>query len=161
MPIPEDVYENTSNELSAAIAVVLDDDAVGQPATLESVRQAILAEVKTATIPLNRFSTEQWQELRDEVDALVEEYGADALAVRFMRPWASEALSRLIEAGLDELGEPSLVSLFDAAEQGLLANLIARGEIDDDEAQTVIGELQGLMNRYGTSTLAENFLGSS
>jgi len=158
MFIPDDVFENTSEELSALIAGVLDDEEVAQPATLDSVREAVLSEVETVTIPLNRFSSDQRQDLHDEIDALIEEYGADALAVRFLRPWASEPLQRLIEAGLDDLGTPSLSGLFDAAERGLLAHLIGHGEIDDDEAQTVIAELRSLIERHGEDALAEDFL---
>ena len=161
MSIPEQVFENTSNELSAVIATVLEDGDISQPATLADVREAILAGVKTATVPLNRFSSDQRQQLRDEIDALIDEYEADALAVRFMKPWASEPLARLIEAGLDELGEPTLGALFDAAERGLLPSLIGRGEIDDDEAQTVIAELSNLIEHHGTDALAEDFLGGS
>ena len=160
MSIPEHVFENTSDELSTVIAAVLDDEDIDQPATLASVREAILAQVKTVTIPLNRFSSDQWQELRDEIDGIIEEYGDDALAVRFLKPWASEALCRLIEAGLDEFGEPTLGVLFEAMEHGLLAHLIGQGEIDDDEAQTVVAELQSLIDRHGPDALAEEFLGS-
>ena len=160
MTIPEDVFDNTSDEMSAVIASVLDDDELDQPATLASVREAILAQVKTVTIPLNRFSSDEWQGLRDEIDALIDEYDADALAVRFLRPWASEALQRLIEAGLDELGDVTLGNLFEAMEAGLLAQLIGQGEIDDDEAQTVIAELQNLIDRHGSDALVEDFLGS-
>jgi hypothetical protein len=161
MFIPEDVHENTSDNLSKVIAAVLDDEETAQPANLADVREAILAEVKTVTVPLNRFSSDDWQLLHDEIDALIEEFGDDALAVRFLRPWASEALRRLIEAGLDEYGEPTLGGLFEAAERGLLASLIGQGEIDDDEAQTVLAELQGLIDRHGTDALAEEFLGEA
>ena len=161
MSIPEDVFENTSDGLSALIADVLDDEELAQPATLASVREAVLAEVKTVTVPLNRFSSDQSQELRDEIDALIDEYGADALAVRFMRPWVSDSLGRLIEAGLDEIGTPSLSEIFDAAERGLLAHLIGQGEIEDDEAQTVIAELRHLIERHGEEALAEDFLGNT
>jgi hypothetical protein len=142
------------------IAAVLEDENVAQPATLESVREAILAEVKTITIPLNRFSSDQWQQLREEIDALIDEYGVDALAVRFLRPWASEPLRRLIEAGLDELGELTLTGLFEASEKGLLANLIGKGEIDDDEAQSILAELTHLIDRHGPNALDEDFLGT-
>jgi len=108
---------------------------------------------------LNRFSSDDLQSLRDEIDSLIDEYGEDALAVRFLRPWASEALERLIEAGLDELGTATLAGLFDAAEQGLLANLVGRGELDDDEAQTTLAELQALMRQHGADAMAEEFLG--
>ena len=160
MSIPEDVFENTSDEMSAVIASVLDDDDLDQPATLASVREAILARVKTVTIPLNRFSSDEWQALHDEIDALIEEYDADALAVRFLRPWASEPLQRLIEAGLDELGDPTLGSLYETVQGGLLAHLIGQGEVDDDEAQTVVAELQNLIGRHGHDALAEDFLGA-
>jgi hypothetical protein len=158
MDIPTDVFENTSEGLSAVIATVLDSEDFAQPATLVEVREAILAEVKTITVPLNRFSSDQWQELRDEIDALIEEYGAEALAVRFLKPWASMALQRLIEAGHDELGQATLGGLFVATESGLLANLVGQGEIDDDEAQTVIAELKSLIDRHGGDALAEGFI---
>lgn len=161
MPIPEDVFENTSDELSAVIEGVLNDDRVDQPATLAAVQHAVLAQAKTVTAALNRFSSDQWQQLCDEVEALIDEYGDDALAVRFLKPWASEPLQRLIEAGLDEIGEPTLETLFEAAERGLLAHLIGQGEIDDDEAQTVVAELAGLIDRHGPDALAEEFLGAS
>ncbi|MGB5638457.1 MAG: hypothetical protein WBM63_05005, partial [Sedimenticolaceae bacterium] len=89
MIIANDVFENLSKELSTVIGALLNDEAVSQPATLADVREAVLAEVKTTTIPLNRFSSDRIQQLRDEVDALIDEYGDDALAVRFFKPWAS------------------------------------------------------------------------
>jgi hypothetical protein len=158
MTIPSDVFENASNELSAVISAVLDDEDVAQPANLASVREAVLGRVKTATVPLNRFASDELQQLRDEIDALIEEFGEDAQAVRFLKPWASEPLGRLIEAGLDQEGRFTLGALFEAAERGLLANLISQGEIDDDEAQTVIGELQLLIDRHGADALAEEFV---
>jgi polyhydroxyalkanoate synthesis regulator phasin len=48
--------------------------------------------------------------------------------------------------------------LFVAAESGLLANLVGQGEIDDDEAQTVIAELKSLIDRHGGDALAEGFI---
>lgn len=161
MSIPEDVFENTSPGLSSLIAEVLDDEELVQPATLASVREAVLSDIHTPTIPLNRFSTDQLQELRDEIEALIDEYSADALAVRFMRPWVTENLGRLITAGLDELGTPSLNEILQAAEQGLLATLIGRGEIDDDESQTVIAELKQMIERHGEDAIAEELLGNT
>ena len=161
MTIPEDVFQNTSSGLSALIAEVMDDEAVAQPATLAGVRAAILSGVKSPTVPLTRFSADESQALRDEIEALIEEYGADALAVRFMQPGVSDGLGRLISAGLDELGTPSLGDIFNVAENGLLARLIGHGEIDDDEAQTVIGELKDLIDRHGEDALAEDFLGDT
>jgi len=158
MTLATDVYENTSEALSAVIEKVLNDEEIAQPASLASVREEVLKGVKTVTIPLNRFSDDQLQELRDEIDYLIEEYGKDALAVRFLKPRASQALTQLIDAGIDKLGEPSLVQLFDELENGLLANLIAKGELDDDEAQTVTAELQTLIDKHGPDAIAEEFV---
>lgn len=158
MTFATDVYENTSEALSAVIEKVLDDEEIAQPATLVSVREEVLKGIKTATIPLNRFSDDQEQELRDEIDYLIDEYGEDALAVRFLKPLASQALTQLIEAGMDKLGEPTLAQLFNELESGLLANLIAKGELDDDEAQTVIAELQALIDKHGDDAIAEEFM---
>ena len=158
MSLPIDVYENTSEAMSTVVQEVLNHDDIAQPATLADVREEILKDVKTATIPLNSFSPDQLQDLRNEIEALIDEYGADASAVRFLKPRASQALTRLIEAGIDKRGEPTLSQLFDELEQGLLAELIAEGEIDDDEAQTVTAELQSLIDKHGTDAVAEEFV---
>ena len=158
MTIPGDVFENLSEELSNVISTVLDDEAVRQPATLASVRKAVLAGIKPASTALNRFSSDQAQQMREEIDALIDEFGDGALAVRFFRPWASEPLLRLIDAQRDEIGEITLGDALAAAQRGLLANLIAAGEIADDEAQTVIGELQALISQHGADVLAEDFV---
>ena len=158
MTMATDVYENTSEALSTVIEHVLDDDEIAQPATLASVREEILKDIKTTTIPLNRFSDDQVQELRDEIDYLIDEYGEDAFAERFLKPRASQALTLLIEAGIDKLGEPTLAQLFAELESGLLANLIGKGELDDDEAQTVTAELQALIEKHGTDAIAEEFV---
>ena len=158
MTIPSDVFENLSEEMSTVIGALLDDDAVRQPATLAEVREAVLAEIKTTTIPLNQFSSDRTQQLRDEVDALIDEFGDDALAVRFFKPWADASLQRLIEAARDDVGEVTLGDVLKAAQGGVLANLIAEGEIADDETQTIIAELQALISQHGVEALAEDFI---
>ena len=158
MTIPGDVFENLSEELSNMISAVLDDEAVSQPATLASVREAVWAGIEPTSTALNRFSSGQAQQLRDEIDALIDEFGDDALAVRFFKPWVSEPLQRLIDARRDDIGEVTLGDILEAAQRGLLANLIAEGEIADDEAQTVIGELQALIGQHGADVLAEDFV---
>ncbi len=158
MTMATDVYENTSDALSAVIEKVLDDEEIAQPASLAAVREEVLKGVETATIPLNRFSDDQLQELRDEIDYLIDEFGVDDLAVRFLKPRASQALTQLIDAGINKLGEPSLAQLFDELESGLLASLIGKGEIDDDEAQTVTAELQALIDKHGPDAIAEEFV---
>ncbi len=161
MSFPTNVYELVSESLSDVISHVLNDEEIAQPANLVSVREAILADIKTPTIPLNRFSDDQIQELRDEIDFLIDQYGGDALAIRFHRPQASPSLTLLINAGIEQMGEPTLEQLFNALEQGLLAHLIAEGELDDDEAQTVTAELQALIDKHGSDALAEDLMSYS
>lgn len=158
MTFATDVYENTSEAMSTVIETVLEDEEIAQPATLADVREEVLKGVDTATIPLNRFSDDKIQELRDEIDFMIDEYGQDALAVSFLKPRASQALTELIEAGMDKLGEPTLAQLFNELESGLLANLIGKGELDDDEAQTITAELQALIEKHGADAIAEDFV---
>ncbi len=158
MTLATDVYENTSEALSAVIEKVLDDEEVAQPATLAMVREEVLKSVDTVSLPLNRYSDDSTQELRDEIEYLIEEYGQDALALRFLKPRASQALTQLIEAGMDKRGEITLGQLFDELESGLLANLIAKGELDDDEAQTVTAELQAMIDKHGADAVAEEYV---
>ena len=158
MTLATDVYENTSEDLSTVILKVLNDDEIAQPATLASVRKEILKGVKADTIPLNTFSDDRVQALRNEIEALIDEYGDYALAVRFFKPRASHSLTKLIEAGIEKLGEPTLSRLFEELEHGLLAQLIAEGELDDNEAQTVTAELQALIEKHGSDAIAEDFV---
>jgi len=158
MSIPNEVFENTSAALSDLIGDAVNNEDHEQPVSLGVLREQTERRAERLGGALNRFSDDQLQALREELDALVEEYGEDALAVRFVKPWAGAALSTLIEAGMDEHGDLTLADLFQAAERGLLARLIGEGEIDDDEAQTVLAELQGLVQRHGEDALAGDFI---
>lgn len=150
-----DVYEETSEALSAVIQKVLNDRRITQPATLASVRNEIRKGIKTETIPLNRFADDQVQELRDEIEYLIEQHGDDSLAEHFMKPRASQALTALIDACVDSFGETSLAQVFEEMERGLLAQLIAQGELDVDDEQTVIAELQSMIDHHGPDAIAE------
>ena len=158
MTLAIDVYESISEALSAVIEKVLNDEKISQPATLASVRKEILKNIKTPTIPLNSFSDDQLQELSKEIDALIEQYDKNDLAVRFFKPRASQALTCVIHAGMERLGEPTLSRLFAEVESGLVAQLIAGGELDDDETQTVVAELQALIDKHGPDAIAEEFV---
>ena len=67
-------------------------------------------------------------------------------------------IAQFCDAGIDKLGEPTLSQLFNELEHGLLAKLIAEGELDDDEAQTVTAELQALIEKHGPDAIAEDFV---
>ncbi|MBS1220253.1 MAG: hypothetical protein H6R21_3386 [Proteobacteria bacterium] len=78
--------------------------------------------------------------LLDELDALVEEFGAQALAVDFVQTSASEPLSRAIEWVVnDENREnpPTLSTIRDALIAGLGARMVGDGVLDDEEDHTL------------------------
>ncbi|MGZ5137398.1 MAG: hypothetical protein ACXWCX_06320 [Burkholderiales bacterium] len=96
-----------------------------------------------------------------ELDDLIDEYGEDMLAVNFVAAKASEALSRTIEAAANDPAlpdEPTLGAVREAILHGLTAKLVGDGVIEPDEDQTLLGELDGLIERYGQDAIAETFI---
>ena len=89
---------------------------------------------------------------------LIERYGDDALAVRFLRPRASEDLSTVIQAAMDGADPdqpPSLASVRDAMLGGLVAQLVGHGQLDSDDEQTLFEEVDALVDKHGEDALAE------
>lgn len=158
MSIPVDVFENTSDELSDLIGRVLADEDRPQPVSLGDLRVVLSRGLAVAELGAKPLSGDQRHALREELDALIEEFGEEAMAESFARAWAGPALSRLIEAGLDAYGEMTLAGVSQAIDSGLLADLVGEGEIDDDEAQTLVAELQSLIVHHGPEALAGGFV---
>lgn len=101
------------------------------------------------------------ESLLDELDALIEEFGASALAFDFTQAAASESLSRAIEAVInDENREnpPTLAAIRDAILAGLGARMVGDGALEDDEGDTLLSEIEALIEQFGADTLAEDFL---
>ena len=98
--------------------------------------------------------------LLDELDALIEEYGGDVLAIDFARSDASEALSRVIEAvmGDENRENPPTFGVIKDAILGLPARLVGDGDLEDDEDETLLEEIEALIRRHGEDALAEQFL---
>jgi len=97
----------------------------------------------------------------DELDALIEEFGASALAVDFVQASASEQLSRVIEAMVnDENREnpPTLSAVRDALMTGLGARLVGDGVLEDDEDDTLMSEIEALIEHFGADAPAEELL---
>lgn len=70
------------------------------------------------------------ESILDELDDLIEEHGGDALAIDFSRVGASEPLSRVIGAVVnDENREqpPTLAAVRTAMTAGLLTRLVGEG----------------------------------
>lgn len=101
------------------------------------------------------------ESMLDELDALIEEYGQTALAVDFVQASASEALSRVIEAMIDDENRenpPTLDAVREALLGGFGARLVGEGVFDDDEDDTLLAEIEALIEHFGPDIPAEECL---
>lgn len=157
-----DVASRVSPHLSALLNSRINNPECEQPVTLMAVRRflgdLLPADFKEAE-RMHHFDVSE--SLLDELDALIEEFGATALAVDFAQVNASEALSRAIESVVnDENREnpPTLATIRDALLAGLGARLVGDGALEDDEDDTLLPEIESLIERFGPDMLAEEFL---
>ncbi|MEO8992007.1 MAG: hypothetical protein ABI284_02330 [Nitrosospira sp.] len=157
-----DVAIYVSADLSVLIESQVNDPDAEQPATLASVRVFIAGLLSTSLSEAERLHhVDIDASLLDELDVLIEEFGGDALAIDFSRNTASEPLSRVIDAVMnDENREnpPTLETIREAVVSGLPARLIGDGVLEEDEDDTLLSEIEGLIRRYGPDSLAEDFL---
>lgn len=159
---PIDAAARVSPQLSALIEGRVNDPDADQPVTLALVR-AFMA----GLLPLPFREAERLhhfdvsESLLDELDALIEEYGGDVLAINFAKVGASEPLSRVIEAVVnDENREnpPTLAAVREAMATGLLTRLVGEGVLNDDEDDPLLAEIDALIDRVGADALAEGFI---
>ena len=159
---PVDVASRVSPNVSALIESQVNDPDAEQPVTLATVHAFI-----SGLLPASLSETEQLHHvdidasLLDELDALIEEFGKTALAIDFAQNIASEPLSRVIEAVMnDENREnpPTLETIKEAIASGLPARLVGDGVLEEDEDDALSAEIGALIRRYGADTLAEDFL---
>lgn len=159
---PIDVATRVSPDLSALIESRVNDPDAEQPATLATVRAfaaGLLPVAFAETERLHHFDVSE--SLLDELDALIEEFGEDALAIDFVRNVASESLSRVIDAVVnDENREnpPTLEAVREAIAAGLPASLVGDGVLEEDEDDALLAEIEALIDRHGADALAEEFL---
>jgi hypothetical protein len=159
---PIDVASRVSSRLSALLRRRAENPDCEQPVTLRSVRR-FLADL----LPEDFREAEQRHHFDiaesplDELDALIEEFGGSALAIDFVQASASESLSSAIESVVnDENREnpPTLGAVREAILSGLGARLVGEGLLEDDEDDTLLAEVDSLIEQYGADTLAEAFL---
>lgn len=163
MTIPVDIQETVSPALSTVMEAVMDNYEAQdrKPPTLASVHLAMAGGLLERLAADGRIRLEDEAGLYTELNALIERAGDDAFAVRFMRPRASEDLSAVIEASLnseDHDYPPTLAGVRDAMRQGLLANLAGHGQLDFDDEQSLLDEIDALVEKHGAGALAEEFL---
>ena len=159
---PVDIDTRVSPNLSLLIDSQVNDPDAEQPVTLAKVR-AFIAGLLPASLSeserLHHFDIDA--SLLDELDALIEEYGGDVPAIDFVRSDASEALTRVIEAVINDENRENpatLETVRDAIADGLTAKLIGDGVLEDDEDDTLLPEIDALIRRNGPDALAEEFI---
>jgi hypothetical protein len=159
---PIDVASRVSPRLSALLRSRVEDPDCEQPVTLRSVRR-FLADL----LPEDFKEAEQRHHFDiaesplDELDALIEEFGGSALAIDFVQASASESLSSAIESVVnDENREnpPSLGTVREAILSGLGARLVGDGVLEDDEDDTLLAEIDALIEQFGADASAETFI---
>lgn len=161
MHMPIDGDSRASEELSALMESLLADPDIEEPVTLGFVRDRLRRSLVHRGLKPDRsqFGTEQ--SLYAEIEALVEEFGKEAPAGDFTAVKASEALSAVIEAVLDEREADlslTLGEVRDAMADGLTARLVGEGVIEDDQDGSLLAEIDMLIERYGRDALAEELM---
>lgn len=159
---PIDIASRVSPRLSALLRSRVNNPACEQPVSLMAVRRFLadlLPEDFKEAEQLHHFDV--GESPLDELDALIEEFGATALAIDFVQASASEPLSRVIEAVVnDENREnpPTLAVIRDALLAGLGASLVGDGVLEEDEDDSLLQEIDALIEHAGADSLAEAFL---
>lgn len=159
---PIDIASRVSSNLSALIENRVNKSELEQEVTLASVRDfvaGLLNDALTETEERHHFDINE--SLLDELNALIEEFGESALAIDFVQINASEPLSRVIDAVVndrDQENPPTLEAVKDAMTSGLLASLVGAGVLDEDEDDVLLAEIDALIDRHGADALAEEFL---
>lgn len=163
MPLPIDTASRVSEEMSSLLESLVNNPDLDLPVTLGVVRNKLKLTLAGLGLDPDRHAFGNEQSLYAEIEALIEEYGEDAPALEFLAVKASDALSDLIEALLDDFEDEDVAATLgrvrEAIVEGLAARLAGDGVIGEDEEQTLLAEVDALIERYGEDTLAEDVLG--
>lgn len=156
-----DVATRVSAALSALLGSTAEDPDRETPPTLGEVRALLLSRAGAGARAAEFLHPRDRDSLLVELDALIEEYGREALAIDFVAARASEGLSRVIESALDDPSlpeQPTLGAVREAMAGGLTARLVGAGAIDEDDDSALLGEIDELIRRYGKDVPAEIFI---
>lgn len=159
---PIDIASRVSPELSSLIETIVNQLDSDEPVTLAAVRSFIEHELPPEIDEdehLHHFDMSE--SLIDELDALIDGFGESAAAIDFASAFASEPLSRAIEALVnDESREnpPTLDAVREAIAGGLGGRLVGDGVLEDDEAGLLMAEVDELIDRFGPDIPAEGLL---
>jgi hypothetical protein len=161
MSLRIDVASQISPELSALLARLVNDPDIDEPVTLGFVRKRVAGRTSGEQHAVEQLHFDVGETLVGEIDALIERYGAEAPAIDFVAAKASEELSRVFEAMMNDPNtpqRPTLGAVRSAMARGLVARLVGEGAIDPDEDETLLGEIEGLIRRFGEDAPAEELM---
>ncbi len=159
MGIPIDVPGRIGPMLREILTQVVNDPDMDQPITLGVVMQAMHSGLVEHLQEEGRIDLENREALYGELKAAMEEFGSDALAANFIQAPVSDNLGMIIEEAVQNLRAPTLGGVRQAMLSGLTSTLVGRGMIDPDEDDTLLGEIDDLIDLHGEDALAEEFLG--
>lgn len=159
---PTDVSSNVTPRLSALIESVVNNPDGPDTPTLETVHHFF-----TDLMPKEFVEAEQMHHfdltdsLLDELTQLIEDFGAEAPVIDFIRSSASEGLTRVIEAMVndDNRENPATLSeLRNLLINGFSAHLVGEGVLDEDEDDELLAEVDSLIEHFSEEAFVENFL---
>ena len=159
--VPIEPESRVSEELAAAMEAIANDSDLDEPVTLALVRTRLRQRLAAQGIEATRHEFGEEQSLYTEIEALIDDYGGDALALEFTTVKASDELSEVIETILDNSEAdtlPTLESVRADMAEGWLARLAGEGVIEPDDEQSLLAEIDALIVRYGPDLPAENLL---
>lgn len=160
MRLPIDIAARVSPELSKIIDNLINDPDIEPPVTLGIVRESI-ARLLRATQQAEQLHSEARHTVLAEIDALIEQCTDKAPAIDFVAAKASEQMSRVIEAVLNNPNtqqRPTLGAVREALVSGIAARLVGEGAIEPDEDVTLLAEIDNFVERFGTDALAEHLI---
>ncbi len=161
MGIDCELTNTTSHELALAIQQEMNNEEHPQPPTLGSMLASMQQGLYEELVQSRRIDSDREQSIIAELESLIEDYGADALAEDFVDYSATENLAAAAHALLNSLATdqpPTLTTLRNAITGGLCTQLVASGEIELDDEHSLITEVDELIQLHGEDTPAELFL---
>nr|SPS05072.1 conserved protein of unknown function [Candidatus Nitrotoga fabula] len=162
MTFPIEPESRVSEALAEAMEEIINDPDLEGPVTLALVRDKLQEQLAMEGIEAERHEFGNEESLYAEIEALIDEFGEDAFAMDFTTVKASQELSSVIESILDDSEAdiaPTLEAIREAMANGYLAQLVGSGVIETEDEESLMGELDSLIERYGPETLAEDVLG--
>lgn len=159
---PIDIASRVSPELSSLIDSIINQLETDEPVTLAAVRSFVTQELPaefSEAEEMHHFDNAE--SLVDELDTLIDMFGESAPAVDFVYAFASEQLSRVIEEVVNEREQDypaTLAEVREAVLNGLSGRLVGEGILEDYEDDTLMPEIENLIDRFGGDAPAEDFL---